>query len=185
MISSGPRNQMIWDSLLSPQDLFSFGIQLMRPRNCSRMVHLDRSLLKLNSHAQHLMKKVSALVEEQMEIFTAGIREESLVFLSRLMLANALPLLQLKVWLSQQVKTTSWLAIALPRGNSSMWDRSICSTLLIVHLWITWITRSWLGMTMEGSAHSISLDKTINFTTYLITMESAGASRLFQRWRLS
>jgi len=53
------------------------------------------------------MKKVSVLVEEQMEMFTAGIREESSVFHLKLMLANALPLLQLKAWSFRQVKIIS------------------------------------------------------------------------------
>ena len=79
----------------------------MLPRNYLRMVHSDQSSHRPNSHALHLMKRVFALVEEQMEMFTAGIKEESSVFHLRLMPANALPLLQLKVWSFRQVKITN------------------------------------------------------------------------------
>ena len=55
------------------------------------MARLVKSSLKLSSHAQHLMKMASAIVEAPTEASIAGIKEVSLVSSSKLMLPNAQP----------------------------------------------------------------------------------------------
>lgn len=70
----------------------------MLRKNCLKMVHLVKSINRLNSHVLLSTKRDSALVEEPTEMSTAGTKEGSLELLSKPMLESALLLSPLKVW---------------------------------------------------------------------------------------
>lgn len=92
-------------------------------RNFSKMVLLDRSMLKLNSIVLPLMRMVSAIVVEPMELFTVGIKRVILVWFLRHTQVIVQQLFVMKVCLFHLVKITRLQFILLSKVNSNTLDR--------------------------------------------------------------
>jgi len=121
--SSGPRNQMIWNSLLSPQDPSNSGTQLMLPRSYSRMVLSVKSTPRLSSTVPHLMRMVSATLEVPTVESTFGIKSKISVLFWKLMLVKSPLLLALKVFLYPLVRMIWSLSSPVIKVNINSSDK--------------------------------------------------------------
>lgn len=140
-LCNGPRNQMTWNSWLSHPGRFNFGVQLMRVKSCTKMVHSVPNSSRLVLTVLVLMKMVSAIQEEPMVASTFGTKSKNLVSFWKLMPERWL-LLHVVKEPSFQLEKTIWFRFSKAKVVSiSTLDKFHWVLIISPLQWTFWMAR--------------------------------------------